>query len=121
MKLDLFKLWLFWEKYSRDDRLSTTGVRKLTGICFGWSERDDVKLPSYPFWEQSQFIREVIIAMLRTHWMGKDVIKEVLNWEKGMAKFPKFNPTDDEERKIMGEIIKAIYEFIKDVDSSGKI
>lgn len=118
MELDLFKLWFFWEKYSTDNKLSTTGVRKLTLMCFGLIDKDRGMIdPLYPFWEQPQFIRDVIIAMLRTHSLGREVIKNILLWERCFNKLQAFKePANNEESKMMSEIIKAVYEFIKEVD-----
>lgn len=121
MELDLFKLWLFWERHGTDNKLSTTGVRKLTLMCFGWIDKNGRMMePLYPFWKQSQFIRDVIIAMLRTHLLGREVIKDILLWKRCFNKLQAFiEPASNEESKMMGEIVKAVYEFIK--ETSNKI
>lgn len=122
MELDLFKLWLFWEKYSVGNKLTTTGMRKLALLCVGWNGKNRKNTyPPYPLWDQPQVIREVVIAMLRTHMMGRELIDELILWNKCLGKLSKSElPETEDERKMMGKIIEDIFDFIEKVDSLDK-
>jgi len=125
MGLDFFKLWLFWEKYSVENKLTTTGMRKLALLCFSFEEAEELMRrisnysgkPAYPFWDQPQIIREVVAAMLRTHPMGKDLVREAYLRMRSVKKLTNLEkPETREESEFMGKIIIEVAEFLKELN-----
>lgn len=91
-------------------------------VCIGWDGRNrkNTYLP-YPLWNQPRVIREVVIAMLRTHAMRRELVDELILWDKCLGKLSKSEPPETEdERKMMGKIIEGLFDFIEKVDSLDK-
>lgn len=86
-KISIDQLRDFWNRHAigNPGELSTAGVRKLVLACFGINNTEEWKekargydgKPQYPFWIQAVAIQDQIIAILRTHPQGKEIIEKI--------------------------------------------
>lgn len=120
-KINLYDLMVFWNENSINGKLSTTGFRKLTLLCFKprnykrWKERANgyKGKPKYPFWKQSELIQNYIIAMLKIHPLWRKLVEEIEKSVRCFEKLTRFKkPVNEDERKIMSCILKEIQRLL---------